>query len=375
MSKSNNSIWIWQRMVTPHQAALAAALAERGFKVNFVANEILSKERIKLGWEMPKLGKVKLLLAPNKDIVTHYALNAPKDSIHLCQGLRGNGLVGYAQRVIRKRGLKHWIMMERVDDNDWTGFIKKIIYRILFLYWRNHLTGVLAIGHKAPEWFVARGMKRNRVYPFSYFLKKPRISNYLSPSFKKNIKRPFRFIFVGRLINLKRVDLLIKAIAALKLKEIEFWIVGNGSEEERLRSLANKLLPKKVFWLGVIPIKKIPNIIHQADCLVLPSRYDGWGVVVNEALMVGTPVVCSDKCGSSVIVEASGVGSVFSTYKQKALIDSLNDQYEKGLVSSKQRQKIIKWSRCLGASLGAKYLESILNFKNSNVNLIKLPWN
>ena len=377
MSKPNNSIWFWQRMVTPHMVALAAALAERGFKVNYVANEILSKERTKIGWKMPELGKVKLLLATNKDAVIRYALNAPEDSIHLCQGLRGNGLVSYAQRVIRKRDLRHWVMMETIDDIGWIGFVKKVLYRILSLYWRNHLTGVLAIGCKAPEWFVARGMERSLVYPFAYFLKEPKINNLLNTSIKKNKKRSFRFIFVGRLINRKKVDLLIKAIAALKLKEIEFWIVGAGddTEEQHLRSLANLLLPKKVFWLGVLPIKQISNVMLKADCLVLPSLHDGWGAVVSEALMVGTPVVCSDKCGSSAVVEASGVGSVFSTNNQKALMDSLNNQYEKGLVSSKQRQKIMKWSRCLGASSGAKYLESILNFKNNKVNLIKLPWN
>ena len=368
MSKLNNSVWIWQQMVTPHLAALAAALAERGFKVNFIANENLSKKRIQQGWEMPELGKVKLLLAPNKDTVIRYASNAPQDSIHLCQGLRGNGLVSYAQRVIRKRGLRHWAMMETVDDSGWNGFFKKIFYRILFLYWHSHLSGVLAVGQNTLDWVVARGVERSLVYPFSYFLKEPTINNLLNVSIKKNKKPSFRFIFVGQLINRKKVDLLIKAIAALKLEKIEFWIIGGGPEEKRLRSLANILLPKKVFWLGVIPIKKIPAVIHQADCLVLPSRFDGWGAVVQEALMVGTPAVCSDKCGSSVIVEASKVGSVFSTNNQQALISSLSNQYEKGLVSSKQRQKIIKWSRCLGASSGAKYLESVLNLKNDKLN-------
>lgn len=371
MSKINNSVWIWQQMITPHLAALATALAERGLKVNFVANENLSKDRIQQGWEILELGKVKLLLAPNKDTVIRYASNAPQDSIHLCQGLRGNGLVSYAQSVIRKRGLKHWAMMETVDDSGWNGFIKKLFYRILFLYWRSHLSGVLAIGQNTLDWTVARGMGKRLVYPFAYFLKEPSINNSLN----SNIKRPFRFIFVGQLINRKKVDLLIKAIAALKFEEIELWIVGGGPEEKRLRALANILLPKKVIWLGVLSIKKIPNVIYQTDCLILPSRFDGWGAVVQEALMVGTPAVCSDKCGSSVIVEASKVGSVFSSNNQQALINSLIDQYEKGLVSSKQRQKIMKWSRCLGASSGAMYLESILNLKNNKMNSIKLPWN
>ena len=375
MSKLNNSVWIWQQMITPHVVALAAALAERGFEVKFVVNEKLSKDRIKQGWEILELGKVKLLIAPNKETVIRYVSNAPQNSIHLCQGLRGNGLVSCAQSVIRKRNLRHWAMMETVDDAGWTGFVKKILYRILFLYWRNHLTGVLAIGQNTLDWFVARGMEKRFVYPFAYFLKEPSISNPLNSPIKKNMKRPFRFIYVGQLINRKKVDLLIKAIAALKLEEIELWIVGGGPKEKRLRALANILLPKKVIWLGVLPIKKITNIIHQTDCLILPSRFDGWGAVVQEALMVGTPAVCSDKCGSSVIVEASKVGSVFSSNNQQALIDSLKNQYEKGLVSSEQRQKIIKWSRCLGASSGAQYLESILNVKNNKVVSIKLPWN
>lgn len=375
MSKLNNSIWIWQQMITPHMVAIAVAMAERGFKVNFVANEKLSKDRIQQGWEILELGKVKLFLAPNKDAVIRYASNAPQKSIHLCEGLRGNGLVKYAQHVIRKRGLKHWVIMETVDDLKWHGFIKKFFYRVLFLYWHKHLSGVLAIGQNMVDWIVARGMKKKLVYPFAYFLKEPSINDLLNTSIKESMKRPFRFIFVGRLIKLKKVDFLIKAIATLKLKKFEFWIVGGGPEEKRLKALANKLLPKKVFWLGVLPIKKISNTIYQTDCLILPSRFDGWGAVVQEALMVGTPAVCSDKCGSSVIVEASKVGSVFSSNNQQALINSLSNQYKKGLVSLEERQKIMKWSKCLGANSGAVYLDSILNLKSNKVKSLNIPWN
>jgi len=374
MSKFNCSIWFWQQMVTPHMVGLATALAKRGFKVTYVANQILSKKRIRQGWEIPDLGKVNLRLAANKDVVIRYALEAPKDSIHLCQGLRGNGFVGDAQLILRKRGLKHWAMLETIDDAGLLGFFKKVIYRILFLRWRSHLTGVLAIGQNALDWFVERGMKKNRIYPFAYFLKEPTVNDFLKLSIKDNKKHLFRFIFVGELIDLKKVDSLIHAIAELKLNTIELWIVGDGPEKKRLYSLANLLLPGKVRWFGVLPIKQIPNVMLQADCLVLPSRYDGWGAVVSEALMVGTPVICSHKCGSSTIVKASGVGSIFYANKQESLVNSLRNQYKKGSIDLKERQKIVKWARCLGASSGAKYLESILNLKNNKLRLIKLPW-
>ena len=66
----SNSIWFWQRILTPHIAALASELANRGFKVTFVANSLLSSARAKQGWETPSLGKAKLILARNKGFDT-----------------------------------------------------------------------------------------------------------------------------------------------------------------------------------------------------------------------------------------------------------------------------------------------------------------
>ena len=116
-------------------------------------------------------------------------------------------------------------------------------------------------------------------------------------------------------------------------------------------------------------------MLSQVDCLVLPSRYDGWGAVVTESLMVGTPVICSNKCGSSIIVQASKVGYVFPANNIAALSSHLNNQYIEGPVSIKERQKIISWGKNLGANSGAKYLETIINTKQDKLLTIKLPWN
>ena len=118
-------------------------------------------------------------------------------------------------------------------------------------------------------------------------------------------------------------------MAALKLRDIELWIVGGGLERENLNSLANLFLPGQVNWIGSLPMSKIPKIIQEADCLVLPSRHDGWGAVVCESLMVGTPVICSDACGSSEVVQASGVGGIFLKNDQRSLAKFLYKQYGK----------------------------------------------
>jgi glycosyltransferase involved in cell wall biosynthesis len=368
----SNSIWFWQRILTPHMAALASELANRGFKVTFVANSLLSSARAKQGWETPSLGKAKLILAKNKENVISIASDAPRESIHICQGLRGNGLIKHTQKILRKRGLKYWVLMEMIDDEGVIGVIKRIIYNFLFLRWQKNLVGVLAIGQKAIGWFIDRGMRKDSIYSFAYFLDRPKIDNLLKLEDKEESNRSFRFVFVGRLVKLKKIDLLIKSIASLKMSKIELWVIGSGPEEKYLRSIANSLMPNQVCWLGTLPISEVPIKIRQTDCLVLPSRYDGWGAVVCESLMVGTPVICSDACGSSEVVEASGVGGIFLKNDQRSLTGFLYKQYKLGQLNDDEKQKIIEWAKCLSAESGAEYLDLILN--NDKKELVEVPW-
>ena len=103
MNKKKISIWFWIEMFSPHIGALAAALSNLGFKVFYVANHGLFKERSQQGWENPNLGKAKLILASNKEDFIRLASKAPSNSVHFTQGLRGNGLIKIAQNVLRKK--------------------------------------------------------------------------------------------------------------------------------------------------------------------------------------------------------------------------------------------------------------------------------
>ena len=63
--------------------------------------------------------------------------------------------------------------------------------------------------------------------------------------------------------------------------------------------------------------------IARHDLFLLPSRFDGWGAVVNEALMCGVPVVCSDNCGAAELLGESWRGEVFRTGSAAGLKDIL----------------------------------------------------
>lgn len=352
----SDPVWFWQRIVSPHMAGLAAALAATGRAVTYVAEEEMSADRAAQGWQVPPLGAAHLRLAPTSDAVREAVREAPEDSIHICQGLRANGPVGVAQRTLAERGIRQWAIMETVDDSGWRGALKRLEYRRLIRQWRSHIEGVLATGHVTQEWLAARGMPADRVFPFAYFLPdRPQpIAQHFEP------QAPFRFLFVGQFIERKRIDLLIDALRRLEGANFELVLVGSGLLEAALRALADKNLPGRVDWLGRRPIGEIAALMAEADCLVLPSRHDGWGAVVSEALMAGTPAICSDACGAAGIAKASGVGGVFPTGNVEALAALLRQLIARGRQTPEGRTILANWACCLGADAGAKYLEGIL---------------
>jgi len=134
-------IYFWQRIVSPHMAGLAAALAGQECAVVYVAERQMSEERAQQGWTSPGLGTASLELAPTAAAVRTLALSAPVDAVHICQGIRSNGLVGVAQRTLAAHHRKQWVVMETVEDAGWRGVLKRLEYRRLFLLWRNRLQG------------------------------------------------------------------------------------------------------------------------------------------------------------------------------------------------------------------------------------------
>lgn len=373
MTNQSLDIWFWQRIVTPHMAGLAIALAQQGHLVTYVAERLMSKEREKQGWLPPVLHGVDLKILPDKISVANAICEASIDSIHICQGIRGNGLVAAAQKGLRKRRLKQWVIMETVNDQGPDGLIKRLTYQFLFKFHGRHIQGVLANGWRTAEWIRSRGVHPEKTFPFCYFLPEAEI-----PA-KINQETPptFRFLFVGSFIEIKRLDLLVEALLKLKSDndlEFQLQVIGSGPLENDLRNKAEKLLGERLMWTGLLSMEKVRHAMTIADCLVLPSRHDGWGAVVSEALMAGTPAIVSDACGSAGVVKASGVGGVFPSGNEKALQDSLQEIVSRGKVSTEQRKQLASWAKCLGADAGACYLQQILCYTYGNGDRPTPPW-
>jgi len=133
------------------------------------------------------------------------------------------------------------------------------------------------------------------------------------------------FIFMGRLISLKCVDLLLRAFAAARDKApMRLWILGDGPERARLEQLAADLGLRQggaddvgvAHFAGWLPQASCLQWLREADCLVLPSVRECGGAVVLEAMALAKPVIAAawggpldyldPSCGVLVPVTSSG---------------------------------------------------------------------
>ena len=104
-------------------------------------------------------------------------------------------------------------------------------------------------------------------------------------------------LFVGRLVAVKGVDTLISALPDVLAgrPDATLTVVGGGPERDRLAELARRLdVASCVTFVGPVPHAELAKYYRRAALLVLPSREEGFGLVLIEALGCGCPVVASD---------------------------------------------------------------------------------
>ena len=116
------------------------------------------------------------------------------------------------------------------------------------------------------------------------------------------------FLFCGSLSRRKGVDLVARAFVRLvrDVPNVQLRIVGDGELRESLRRTL-KPVSERVEFTGFTPWDQLPMVYSDADVLCVPSRYDGWGLVVPEGLASGLPVIASDRMGAALDLIKPGV--------------------------------------------------------------------
>jgi N-acetyl-alpha-D-glucosaminyl L-malate synthase BshA len=136
-------------------------------------------------------------------------------------------------------------------------------------------------------------------------------------------KEPFEpagrvIAFVGSLVPQKGIDVLIEAFKEVKTEDATLVIVGSGPERRRLEVMATD----NIRFLG--RRKGIKNVLEKSDLLVLPSKEEGFGLALLEAMAAGVPVVATNVGGIGEIVEDGQSGILVEKDNQKQLAEAID---------------------------------------------------
>ncbi|MBQ8778589.1 MAG: glycosyltransferase family 4 protein [Alistipes sp.] len=132
------------------------------------------------------------------------------------------------------------------------------------------------------------------------------IFNYIKQPIFTTRNKVKNFLYVGRLTKVKNLEYLIRRFN--KHPELTLTIIGFGELEAHLKSIANE----NIVFLGAINNSELSTHYQKADVFILPSISEPWGLVIEEALNNGTPVMVSDKVGCSEEIINKNNGVIFS---------------------------------------------------------------
>lgn len=188
---------------------------------------------------------------------------------------------------------------------------------ILKRYWKKFLVSG-AKGYFSPskaadeylEYYGAKGSLIHR-YPFTTYYAAERIERPLYADEKKKIKEMLNIPYdkmvlgVGQFIHRKGWDILISACRFIS-KEIGVYIVG-GTYTEEYAEMVKEYGINNIHFLKFMSSEELHKYYKAADVFVLPTREDIWGLVINEAMNFGLPVITTNKCIAGLELVTNGV--------------------------------------------------------------------
>jgi glycosyltransferase involved in cell wall biosynthesis len=313
-----------------YQNDLFNELVKKFDKFEVVYAHSQDKNRLNQGWnfdniqhyESRTIGQDLNLL----DLIIYVFKN--RKATHIVNGIWAEKSFLFVILLLNIFGANFLIYSEAPVPTKDRSFTKKILLHFIIKPFAKLMIirakGFLAVSIFAVEYFESLGVNKDKIYRFGYFRNVEK--SYQNQPNIKNVE----LIFVGQLIERKGITTLLEAIKIVAKTNNSFHltIIGIGELEIPLKEFINlNHLQNTVTLLGVINSENVTDYIKKADLLILPSVFDGWGLVINEALQSHVPVLVSNRCGAKELVIQNKNGLIF----QQNNIESLTENLQKFL--------------------------------------------
>ena len=224
------------------------------------------------------------------------------------------------------------------DSNDRSPPPKTIVHatvkRMLLPRVLRKCTGIFSMGELGDQYFDrwgGRGKPYYRVPNEPDYAVLERITEEQAARFREQngLRADRRYmVFSGRIVPHKRLDLLLDAFAqcADKRPDWDVIVLGDGPQSATLKAAVPPALVDRVHWLGYRQMEEVWLTYRVADLLVLPSDFEPWALVVNEAMAAGMPVIASDICGAPwEMVRGQGCGRIFPKGDLEKILEAILD--------------------------------------------------
>lgn len=178
--------------------------------------------------------------------------------------------------------------------------IKNFVKRLLI----RHAAGYFASGSHAVQYFEFFGAKKDKIFthPFTSLHKEDILENLISSQDKIAYRKKLGLsekkmvLSIGQFINRKGFDILLSAWSARLDEKAQLVIIGGGEEEDNYKKIIQSKKLKNVSLIGFQGREKIFEYYKAANLFVLPTREDIWGLVINEAMACGLPIISTNMC-------------------------------------------------------------------------------
>ena len=260
---------------------------------------------------------------------------------------------------------KRFIAIESDTQLSIPNFFLKRLFKYLylsFIFKNPNTLGFAGGNYSHKDLFSHYGMHKERI-----FLMPMMVDNNKFYYIKRDFSRPFNFLYVGRILRHKNIEVLINQfIKNFSDKSASLRIVGDGKQ---LSYLKNKYQANNIKFVGSLFGKELINEFHLASCLVLPSLFEPWGLVVNEALSSGLPAVVSEKVGANFdLIDGRNTGLIACNDSQigKSMLRLYSDKI---LLKSYSINAHKLMSEYWNYDLYSKCLRSVLANLNKTTNI------
>jgi glycosyltransferase involved in cell wall biosynthesis len=201
------------------------------------------------------------------------------------------------------------IRAETTDAARQRNALKRILRRLFLHVYYGECERFLAIGQRSSDHYLAKGIAREQIgwspYCVDTDLFERQAAEYLPQRAALRYELGFAedqtvFIFSGKIYPHKDPFTLVRAFQALsdlELKQVGLIVLGDGVLRAAFEEECQRLLGQRAIFVGFVNQSQLGRYYAAADCLLLPSISETWGLVVNEAMLFGRPAIVSSGVG------------------------------------------------------------------------------